>query len=158
PQAWSEMLAGKPIKEIEYTRIQGDPYYLVRMPEAERMLVAANPLQIRRDPFSVDSLMDRLKAAVPGAHIVESQLLTDYDSYYYSQDEQRPLPILRAKFDDPKQTWVFIDPAIGQVAGQLHRGDRIQRWLYHGLHSLDFSFWYRSRGVWQAGMIMLNLG
>jgi len=47
---------------------------------------------------------------------------------------------------------------MGQIAGQIDRGGRIQRWLYHGLHSLDFSFWYRSRGVWEIGMIGLNLG
>jgi uncharacterized iron-regulated membrane protein len=158
--AWSQLVGGKPIKEIEYTRIEGDPYYVVRVPGAERLLVAVNPLEVRRDLFNVDSLVTRLKKAVPDAQIVESQLLTDYDSYYYSRNEPRPLPVLRAKFDDPKETWVYIDPAMGQVAGQLHRGDRIQRWLYNGLHSLDFSFWYGSarRGVWEAGMIVLNLG
>jgi len=46
----------------------------------------------------VDALIERLKQAVPDAHIIESQLLTDYDSYYYSQDEQRPLPILDFSF------------------------------------------------------------
>jgi hypothetical protein len=156
--AWSQMLGGRPIKEIEFTRIQGDPYYVVHVPDSERLLISANPLGIKRTSFSVDSLMERLKEAVPDAHVVDSQLLTDYDSYYYAQDQERPLPILRAKFDDPKQTWVYIDPMMGQVAGQLHRGDRIQRWLYHGLHSLDFSFWYRNRAVWQGVMIVLNLG
>ncbi len=63
--------------------------------------------------------MERLKQAVPGGRIIESQLLMDYDSYYYSQDEQRPLPILRAKFDDPKQTWAYIDPSMGQVAANF---------------------------------------
>jgi len=158
PKAWAPLIGTHSIKEIDFTKIQGDPYYIVRLEDSERLLVATNPLQIRRERFSVDSLIERLKQAVPDAHIVDSQLLTDYDSYYYSQDEQRPLPILRAKFDDPKQTWVYLDPALGQVAGQLHRGDRIQRWLYHGLHSLDFSFWYRNRTVWEIGMIILNLG
>ena len=156
--AWAPLLGGHSLKEIDFTRIQGDPYYVVRLEDSQRLLVATNPLRIRQERFSVDSLIARLKQAVPGGHIIESQLLTNYDSYYYSQDEQRPLPILRAKFDDPKQTWVYIDPAMGQVAGQLHRGDRIQRWLYHGLHSLDFSFWYRNRTVWEIGMIVLNLG
>ena len=158
PKAWAPLIGTHSIKEIDFTKIQGDPYYIVRLEDSERLLVATNPLQIRRERFSVDSLIERLKQAVPDAHIVDSQLLTDYDSYYYSQDEQRPLPILRAKFDDPKQTWVYLDPAMGQVAGQLHRGDRIQRWLYHGLHSLDFSFWYRNRTAWEIGMIILNLG
>ena len=156
--AWSQLSAGHQIKEIDFAKIQGDPYYVVRLEDSKRLLIAANPLQVKQELFTVDSLMDRLKTAVPDASIVESQLLTEYDSYYYSQDEQRPLPVLRAKFDDPKQTWVYIDPVMGQVAGQLHRGDRIQRWLYHGLHSLDFSFWYGNRRVWEIGMIVLSLG
>jgi hypothetical protein len=66
--------------------------------------------------------------------------------------------MFRAKFDDPKQTWVYIDAMLGQVAGQLHRGDRIQRWLFNGFHSLDFSFWHSSRPAWDIGLIVLNLG
>jgi hypothetical protein len=158
PSAWSRLLEGRKLKEIDFVRIQGDPYYVARFADMERLLIAANPLQIRRESFSVDSLLARLKEAAPDAQLVESQLLTDYDSYYYSRNERRPLPVLRAKFDDPKQTWVYIDPMMGQVAVQLHRGDRIQRWLYHGLHSLDFSFWYGNRRVWEIGMIILNLG
>jgi uncharacterized iron-regulated membrane protein len=155
---WSKLLAGRQAKEIDFTRIQGAPYYTVRLENSERLLVAAGALEIRREPFSVDSLMERLKEAAPDAHIVESRLLTDYDSYYYAQDDQRPLPILRAKFDDPKSTWVYIDPMMGRIVGRLHRGDRIQRWLYHGFHSLDFAFWYRNRAAWQIGTIALCIG
>jgi hypothetical protein len=158
PWAWSKVLGPRPIKEIEFTRIQGNPYYIVHSSDSKRLLLMASPLAIKQQPFGTDSLIDLLKQAVLDAQIVESELLTDYDSYYYSQDEDRPLPILRVKFNDPKQTWVYIDPMMGQVAGQLHRGDRIQRWLYHGFHSLDFSFWYRNRVVWQVVMIVLNLG
>jgi uncharacterized iron-regulated membrane protein len=156
--AWSQLLPGRAIKEIEYTRIQGDPYYVVRDANSERLLIAANPLQVRREPFSTESLLERLKKAAPDANIIESQLITEYDSYYYSQDGSRPLPMFRAKFDDPKQTWVYIDAMLGQVAGQLHRGDRIQRWLFNGFHSLDFSFWHSSRPAWDIGLIVLNLG
>jgi hypothetical protein len=159
--AWTRLLPDREIKEIEFTRIQGDPYYVVRVADSQRLLVAANPLEIRKDGFSAASLVERLKKAVPDAYILESTLLTDYDSYYYPHyydREQNTLPVLRAKFDDPKQTWVYIDPLMGQVAGQIHRGERIQRWLYNGFHSLDFSFWYRNRLAWQSGMIALNLG
>jgi hypothetical protein len=155
---WSRVFPAADIKEIDFVRIQGEPHYAVRRSDGKRVVASANPLRVRSDMFPVDGLLDRLKRAAPAAHIVESQLLSDYDSYYYAQNDERPLPILRAKFDDPKQTWVYVDPMMGQVAGQLHRGDRIQRWLYHGFHSLDFPFWYRSRGVWEVGMIVLSLG
>ena len=93
--AWPALTAGREIKEIELMRIQGDPYYLARLADSERLLVSANPLRIRRDPFGTDSLVARLKQAVPDPRIVDVQLLADYDSYYYSRDEQKPLPILR---------------------------------------------------------------
>ena len=102
--------------------------------------------------------MARLKAALPDVPIVEQQLLTEYDSYYYSRGRQTPLPVLRVKFDDPAETWVYIDPEMSQVLAQIHRLNRVERWLYNGLHSLDFAFWYDRRPLWDIGMIALCLG
>lgn len=179
PDTWTRLLDGRPIKEVEFTRIQDEHYYLVRhAPDAvvegdrerlhqpypvngqrspNRALVSASTLEVRRQPFSVDSLMARLRRAMPDVPIVEQQLLNDYDSYYYSRGRQTPLPILRVKFADPAATWVYIDPEMSQVVAAIHRLNRVERWLYNGLHSLDFSFWYNSV-AWDIGMITLCLG
>jgi hypothetical protein len=84
-------------------------------------------------------------------------MISKYDSYYYSRDMAAPLPVLRVKFGDPDQTWVYIDPARSQLVAQIHRLDRVERWIYNGFHSLDFAFWYYSP-VWQWGVIVLSLG
>jgi hypothetical protein len=84
--------------------------------------------------------------------------LSDYDAYYYSRGRQAPLPVLRVKFDDPQATWVYIDPAMSRVVAQIHRLNRLERWLYNGLHSLDFSFWYDRRPLWDIGVILLSIG
>jgi len=34
----------------------------------------------------------------------------------------------------------------------------VQRWLYHGLHSLDFGFFYASRPLWDIVVIVLLAG
>jgi hypothetical protein len=34
----------------------------------------------------------------------------------------------------------------------------VERWLFNGLHSLDFRFWYDKRPLWDIGMIVLSLG
>ena len=47
---------------------------------------------------------------------------------------------------------------MSQLVGRVHRLDRAERWLYNGLHSLDFSFWYYQRPLWDVGMILLSLG
>ena len=178
--AWDRLAGGRAIKEVDFVRIQGAPYYIVRLgpepaeakkaerlhqpyditgrAEPGRLLVAANTLEVRREPFSVESLMARLRTAIPDVPIVESQLLTEYDSYYYSRDQQTPLPVLRLKFGDPADTWLYIDPGMSQILASVHRWNRVERWLFNGLHSLDFSFWYNRRPFWDIGMILLSLG
>jgi hypothetical protein len=115
-------------------------------------------MEIRREPFSVESLVSRLKAAVSDVPIVETTLLTEYDSYYYSRGGQTPLPVLRVKLADPDRTWFYIDPEMSQLLASVHRFSRVERWLFNGLHSLDFSFWYNRRPLWDIGMILLSLG
>jgi hypothetical protein len=183
--AWERAADGRPVKEIELLRIQDDPYYVVGVgarpvaagPAAEAqptgrnadggrrppgsLLLAADNLQ-PREPFGPDSLLRRLTAAVPGVPVAGSELLAEYDAYYYargaSRQREAPLPVLRVRFADPLETWVYVDPARGRVVAREHRFTRIERWLFNGLHSLDFAFWYDRRPLWDIGVIALSLG
>jgi hypothetical protein len=38
------------------------------------------------------------------------------------------------------------------------RLSRLNRWLYHGLHSLDFPFLYYRRPLWDIVVIVLSIG
>jgi hypothetical protein len=156
--AWAQMLPGREIKEIEFLRIQDEPHYAVRGVEPEPVLVSANPLRIRHEPFSMESLMQRAKQGNADVPIAESQMLSQYDSYYYARGQERPLPVLRLKFADPDSTWFYIDPKMSRIVARFTHRQRVERWIYHGLHSLDFSFWYYNRPLWDIGMIVLSLG
>src|SRR5262245_20374136 len=81
-------------KEIEYLRIQGEYYYQVRTDLSESLLVSADSPYIRRDLFSTESLMDRVKQGNRDVPIVESSLLSNYDSYYHPTERKPPLPVL----------------------------------------------------------------
>jgi hypothetical protein len=140
------------VKEVEYLTIQGESYY--RTPQ----LVSASSLQVRTAPFTTDSLLQRLTAPNPNVKVLESTLLQDYDSYYYSFNRKAPLPVLRVKFDDPDSTWFYVDPKMSEIVARAHRRERIQRWIYHGLHSLDFSFLYYKRPLWDIVVVGLCLG
>ena len=100
----------------------------------------------------------RVRQGNPGVPIVESTLLADYDAYYHPRDRKPPLPVLRVKFADPAATWFYIDPRMSQVVTRFTRRERLQRWIYNGLHSLDFNFWYYQGPVWQTTMVALNAG
>jgi hypothetical protein len=53
---------------------------------------------------------------------------------------------------------VYVDPALGEIVAAVHRLHRVERWLYNGLHSLDFGFWYDRRPLWDIVVILLSLG
>src|SRR5262245_20396454 len=181
PPAWNAALAGRDIQEIEFSRIQDQSFYVVRLAlngpayafrrerlheaynanvgvEQDQVLVSADALQVKQEPFSTDSLVTRLKGSISSAPIVEETLLTEYDSYYYSRRELQPLPILRVKFGDPMETWVYVDPKMSQVVAEIHRLNRLERWLYSGLHNFDFKVLYDYRPAWDIVMLLLCLG
>src|SRR5262249_40926227 len=128
------------LKEIDFVRIQGEPYYVEHDTNPQPQLIAARSLDVRSEPFSTESVLKRIQQGNPSVPIVESDLLPDYDSYYHATERQPPLPVLRVKFGDPDSTWFYIDPRMSQVVSRFTRRQRLQRWIYHGLHSLDFNF------------------
>ena len=91
--------------------------------------------------------------------MINTERLESYDDYYYGRPEDAvPLPVVRVRFADPMATWVYVDPAAGQIVRSVHRYSRAERWLFNGLHSLDFAFWYSRRPLWDIGVILLSLG
>jgi hypothetical protein len=156
--AWSQALGGRPAKEVEFVNVQGEPHYLVRGVEEKPVLMTVQPIAVRTALFPVDSLLSRFREGNPEAPIVESELLTAYDSYYYSRNPRAPLPVLRVKVDDPDATWFYIDPRLSQPVARFSRRERIERWIYHGFHSLDFAFWYDRRPLWDIGVLTLLAG
>jgi len=145
-------------KEVEFRRIQDQPYYVVRGDGGGSTLLAAASLQPKNDFFDDESILPRVKSAEPDFAITETRLLSNYDAYYYDRDRDAPLPVLRIKFDDPNRTWVYIDPRSSTLVARFTGRERLQRWLYHSLHSLDFPFVYFSRPLWDIVVIVLCAG
>jgi hypothetical protein len=65
---------------------------------------------------------------------------------------------LRVRYADARSTWLYLDPRRGAIARKEERLTRINRWLYHGFHSLDFPFLYYQRPLWDIVVIVLSIG
>lgn len=176
---WS-VLPAQDIKEVEFRSVLGAPYlvasysvprtdgsskrdrlhqpYNINGQSAATIAVIDAASGRLQSGFPVESIMLRLTEALPAAEVSDFALLSDYDDYYYSRQGQLPLPVLRVKFDDPAATWLYIDPQRGDVLSLIHKYSRVERWLYSGLHSLDFAFWYHKRPLWDLGVILLLCG
>jgi hypothetical protein len=59
---------------------------------------------------------------------------------------------------DETGTRYYIDPKTGRTVGNYSSRNWTSRWLYHGLHSLDFPWLYNYRPLWDIVVITLMLG
>ena len=96
--------------------------------------------------------------AMPGVPIEGVYWMSEYDPCYYHRSGRLNLPVLRVRFGDSERTWLYLDPKLGAIVRKEGRLSRINRWLYHGLHSLDFPFLYYRRPLWDLVVIALSLG
>jgi hypothetical protein len=55
-------------------------------------------------------------------------------------------------------TRYYVDPGTATVVGQYSARGWVNRWLYNGLHSLDFPWLYNYRPLWDIVVITLMLG
>ena len=156
--AWDRATSGRAVKEVTLLWIDGEPHYEVH-PGPGRLVVDASTLTPRRAPPDADALAGRLRAALPAVPVVGAALLESYDGYYYGRGSGRPpLPVVRIRFADPLRTWIYVDPAVNRIVLTVHRYSRLERWLFNGLHSLDFAFWYDRRPLWDVGILVLLSG
>ena len=65
--------------------------------------------------FADNDVLSAARAAMPDNGVGDTAWLDEYDDYYYSRDRALPLPVLRLRFDDPRQTWLYVDPYRGVI-------------------------------------------
>jgi hypothetical protein len=116
-----------------------------------RIVDLQDPSLIPRVHIS-EAQLQQLAAALPSA--AQLTLTEDADDYYYPTHRQ---PIARpyasfALHDDAK-TLLYVDPARAQLVLQSDEKKRLERWLYHGLHSWDFRALYKHRVLWRSVII-----
>lgn len=141
-------------KEIDLIRFRGRHYL-----RASAGLVALDaPARAPAESFHADEMIGAARDAMPGVPIEGVYWMSEYDAYYYSRGGTLNLPVLRVRFGDPQRTWLYLDPRQGAIVRKEERLSRINRWLYHGLHSLDFPFLYYRRPLWDVVVIVLSLG
>src|SRR5207302_1982177 len=57
-----------------------------------------------------------------------------------------------------RSTRYYIDPKTARVVGSYSARNWMARWLYHGLHSVDFPWLYNYRPAWDIVVIVFMLG
>jgi hypothetical protein len=173
------------LKELEVTQFRGEPYWLgYRAPSTEeavqwmhagllpraqrprlehRYVSAVKPeagtfVRFDEPRFGEGSMLELARAAMPDVPVENATWLNEYDAHYYDLRGARTLPVLRVQYADANRTWLYVDPARGAIVQRTDDTRRLRRWLYQGLHSLDFPALYYKRPLWDIVVIALSIG
>lgn len=165
--AIEEAVAGAAIKEITFGGFGLESWLELAVADADshwqHSLVYIDPgtAGTAHELLSQDAIMARMHAAT-GREPESVAILGAYDSYYYDRETGdgpvRPLPVLRVEYADPARTVFYVDPLTGDIVYRSHQRSRLYRWLYNGLHSLDFGAFYRARPLWDVVTLFLLSG
>ncbi|MDM0019166.1 PepSY-associated TM helix domain-containing protein [Variovorax saccharolyticus] len=132
--------------ELERIRVDGQVWYRIQGAErrwwvrADDARAASTVHAALPDPLVSDLLRQLRGADRPPSRV---ERIDRYDDVYYAKNpgsaeasEARPLPVWRAHWSDG--TDLYADPASGKVLLRVDPSGRWQRFMYQGLHSLDF--------------------
>ena len=108
--------------------------------------------------FGEGAMLELARAAMPDVPVEDAAWLNEYDAHYYDLRGARPLPVLRVQYADANRTWLYVDPTRGAIVQRTDDTRRLRRWLYQGLHSLDFPALYYKRPLWDIVVIGLSIG
>jgi uncharacterized iron-regulated membrane protein len=105
-----------------------------------------------------EAILNVVRDAVQPASIAETRVVTQYEAYYLDRHGQHPLPALFVRLNDSRGSMFYIDPATARIVEAYDSASRWNRWLYHGLHSLDLPWLYAHRPAWDIAILTLLLG
>ena len=149
-------LADLKVKEMELTSIAHEPVYLAMIARGDTRIVPVHGDPLRQ--VGADRVMATIRRSLEPTSVAELRLLEDYDAYYLDRRRERPLPVVLLRLNDANQTRYYIDPATARVAGSYNSRMWMSRWLYHGLHSLEFPWLYKHRPLWDIVVIGFMAG
>ena len=136
---------------------QDNPHLFVSISHPEKGVMTS---------FSREVMEQASREAMPKVPVIDSEWLTSYDNYYHQTNpafelgRMKPayvLPVLRVRYNDENQTWLYFTPSLAQMV-KFDKLDRANRWVYYGLHVMDWPGLYNHRPLWDIVTIALLAG
>ena len=144
------------IRKLEFLIVAGEPFYLATQDSQHSRMIPVKGAP--REEFDHGRLLEIVSKASAPDGIAEARFITEYDAYYLDRHGELPLPALLVRLKDPAQTTFYIDPRTARVIAGYSSAMWTERWVYHGLHSMNLPWLYKHRPAWDIVVLTLMLG
>jgi hypothetical protein len=149
------------VRELELIAFAGDSAYIA-FDDARSSWV----VPVHGDAgaiFARERIVDVLRKAIQPEKLAEVRTVAEYDAYYLDRRGELPLPVLFVRIaghgaTETSETGYYIDPRTAEIVARYSPYVWFNRWLYHGLHSLNFPWLYNHRPAWDILVLLLLAG
>jgi hypothetical protein len=141
------------VAEVWLRSLAGVPLVLCVARDGETRVVRLDQAELTsRAQLDASLVALAVRALTPVASAATTQRLEQADLYYYPThgEPELALPVLRVDLDDAQHSAFYLDLRRGELAMQHTDRTRLERWLYHGLHSWDLPVLYGHRTLWRC--------
>ncbi len=84
---------------------------------------------------AIPAIVEAAGLLIPRGRLWRVERLTQPDAYWSGA---KTLPVLRLRFTDSARSWLYIDPATGELIDQQDRARRLYRWAFDLLHTWNW--------------------
>lgn len=130
-----EITLAEGVKQLEWVQLSGNPYVLATYQYDSQKVLSQLGIS---DNFALSAFTSQSTQFLEGASCV-IPILVDKNDAYRSATAKPDAQLLRVICDDANKTWFHIDGSNAQIIEKIDYSRRWYRWLYSGLHTLDFS-------------------
>ncbi len=145
----------KDFREAEIIAVGGKTFVLSKIENELTLYEPSNDQSLLPTKLTQTLVSKAVERAWPESNAISAKKLENNDYYGKLRSESLPDSTLRIILNDPAQTWVHIDMRNGEILSVMDRSRRLYRWLFNGLHSLDFPGLTSHRPLW--GVVILTL-
>ncbi len=142
-------------RELELNAINGRPLLIARNPGQTDLYRVDKTGRLQAYNLTPQLLADAIALAWPKAAVMSVEPVLEYDVYTALREGKLPPTAYRVILDDAAATWVHVDSASARILSVMDRSRRLYRWLFNGLHALDFPVIVHRRPIWDVLMLFL---
>lgn len=149
----------KSFREAEIIAVGGKAFVLNKIKNGLQLYEPRNNQSLSSTELTQTQVIEAVGHAWPGLNVISAERLKNNDFYGKLRSGSLPDSTLRIFMNDHAQTWVHVNMESGEILSTMDRSRRLYRWLFNGLHSLDFPGLTNHRPLWDILILtLLTLG
>ncbi|MET0341283.1 MAG: hypothetical protein ABW252_09780, partial [Polyangiales bacterium] len=143
------------VRELELAALGEGRYVVCTAGDLQTRVVELTDPELTPQARLLDAHLEALAVRVAAGRPHTIELVHAYDAYHYPTHTApyAALPYVRVAVQDEVASTYYVDPARAKLIRRHSRRTRLERWLYHGLHSFDLPGLYEHRSAWRTLVI-----